>query len=129
MSHSGNHRRCTGTSTTTHTSGDKHHLGATRLKELLNLGQSLHSEFLATLWIVTSTQARTHHDFVLIRDVEVIQRTLIGITSQEVYILDTDVPHIVEGITTCTTNSNNCYYRRACFRHRQLIHQIFHYIE
>ena len=63
-----------------------------------------------TAWVVAGTQTGTHNYLILFGDIQIIQRLLIGITSEEIHIPDTDIVHIVEGVATRTTYADNCYY-------------------
>ena len=107
----GDDGRSTCTCTATHTCGNEDHLGLASLEVITNLVNRLHSQLATAVGVVTCSQTGAHNDFILGGNVEVVQRALIGITSKEVYILDTHTPHIVERITSGTAHTDNGYNR------------------
>ena len=96
------HRTGTGTGTTAHTGGDKHHLGVV-VKYLRNLFGIVLSILAAFLRVIASTEAVTYLH--LRRHRGVFKSLGIGVAYHESDIADTLVVHMVDGIVAATAHS------------------------
>ena len=105
LGHLGHHRSRTSSSATTHTSGDKQHLGVV-VHQCFNLVAAHLSGFAADVGVVACTQlalAEVNRGL----HTALQQGLVVGVAEYEVDALDAFLPHVVDGIATTATDTDD----------------------
>ena len=105
LRHTGNDRSSTSTRTTTHSGSDESHTCAI-VEQVLDIIQTLLRSSTGLLRTVTGSKtflAQLQMD----GNWRIVQRLIIRITQYEGHIVDTLAIHVVDGITTTSTNTNH----------------------
>ena len=118
-----NNRRSTSTRTATHTSSDEHHL-STIVEHVLDALDTFFSCLTSACWTVArtktfATQLQAHGDR------RILKRLGVGITDDKVYVVDAFAVHIVYGVTTTATHTDDFNDRGSSSRHSQVYKSIF----
>ena len=105
LGHLGHHRSSTCSRATTHTSGDKQHLGIV-VHQCLNLVTAHFGSFTADVGVVACTQlalAEVNRGL----HTALQQGLVVGVAEYEVDALDAFLHHVVDGITTTATDTDD----------------------
>ena len=110
----GDDGRGAGASAATHTSGNKEHLGVV-VQGILDVSGLIDGGLAGALGFVASTETKVTQRY-LIGYGRGIEGFHVGIADNEVDAIDTLTVHMVNGIATTTTDTNDLNVRRLAFR-------------